>query len=274
MKPFYERGGITIYCGDCLEVMLRLESSFDAIIADLPYGTTACAWDVVIPFEPLWQHYKRVIKRNGAVVLFGSQPFTSMLVMSNPNWFKYEWVWLKNRGGSFALAKYRPMKEHESVLIFSQSKEKYYPIMQDRSGGGLNRVAYKLNGSTDSDNYGNLKPKFIKQPDELRFPSSWQKFNIETGLHPTQKPVALLEYLIRTYTNEGELILDNTMGSGTTLVAAQNEGRRAVGIEINESYCRIAVDRLRQPSFFSIPAAPAPLFVAQPEQISLFTEAA
>jgi len=252
MTPFYSRDGVTIYCGETLATMAELPAPVDAIIADLPYGTTACSWDTVIPFEPLWANYKRLIKPRGAVVLFGSQPFTSALVMSNPGWFKYEWVWDKKMIANFGSVKYQPLRQHEIVLIFSDGAATYNPQYRDsvlipfgRSSGGERSTPTGTYGQNFKNGVG--YPKTI-----LEFP---RPNNLtDGGLHPTQKPVDLMAYLIRTYTNPGELILDNTMGSGTTLVAAQREGRRAIGIELSEEYCRIAVDRLRQPSFFSIPA--------------------
>lgn len=259
ITPYYERNGITIYCGDCLSVMPKLEPPIDMILADLPYGTTACSWDTVIPFEPLWENYKRIIKEHGAVVLTGSQPFTSMLVMSNLNWFKYEWIWDKQGTANFAIAKIQPLRASENILVFSNGRTNYYPQMRTgkvrmKGGGGK----CEING---------MNP--IHSVNGLYYPTNVIKISnanfSERGLHPTQKPTALMAYLIRTYTNPGELVLDNTMGSGTTLLAAQNEGRRAIGIEINEEYCKIAVDRLRQPSFFSIPDEPKP----KPKQASL-----
>ncbi len=232
--------------GNCLEVMQQIPSgSVDMILCDLPYGTTACKWDTVIPFEPLWEAYKRIIKPNGAIVLFASQPFTSALVMSNPKMFKHEWIWIKNRGSNFANTVREPMKEHESVLVFSNGKWVYNKQMQERTGGGLSRVAYSFNKVTETDNYG----KFDKPPKDqsaLRVPSSWQKFNTEVGFHPTQKPVALCEYLIKTYTNENEWVLDNTMGSGTTGVACVNTNRNFIGIEQEEKYFEIAKRRINE----------------------------
>ena len=250
MTPYYERGGITIYCGDCLEIMPGLDGPFDAIIADLPYGTTACEWDSVIPLEPLWAEYRRLIKRRGAIVLTASQPFTTDLINAARDWFKYEWIWDKRSPVDFLNVKIKPMSQHEEILIFCGSRPTYNPQYRDdvikkpqqgvRVNGKQNRVYGQSNNIR---NFGVGYPKTI-----LSFPRP-----TTNKQHPTQKPVALMSYLIRTYTNPGELILDNTMGSGTTLVAAQTEGRRAVGIELSEDYCKIAVERLRQPSFFSIP---------------------
>jgi len=230
--------------GDCLEVMKDIpDKSIDMILCDLPYGTTACKWDTIIPFEPLWEQYKRIIKDNGAIVLTASQPFTSALVMSNIKMFKYEWIWIKNRGSNFATTKYMPMKEHENILVFGNGVLKYNPIFQERTGGGLKRVAYKINPSTESEVYNGLKTTGGIYGD-MRVPSSWQKFNTETGSHPTQKPVALFEYLIKTYTNEGDLVLDNCAGSGTTGVACKNTNRNYILIEKEKEYIEIINKRL------------------------------
>jgi site-specific DNA-methyltransferase (adenine-specific) len=218
--------------GDCLVEMAGIaDGSIDLILADLPYGTTACKWDTVIPFEPLWKHYKRIIKRNGAIVLTASQPFTSALVMSNPKWWRHEWVWIKNRGSNFANTVREPFKEHETAQVFSEGGWNYNPQMQERTGSGADRVRYGVNNRTSSNNYRKFDREEVVMRGELRCPSSWQKFNTETGLHPTQKPVALMEYLILTYTNEGETVLDNTMGSGTTGIACLNTNRDFIGIE-------------------------------------------
>ena len=234
-----------LLCGDCIELMRDIaDGSVDMILCDLPYGITANKWDSVIPFDDLWNVYRRVIKKNGIIALHASQPFTSALVMSNPKMFKHEWIWIKNRGSNFANTVREPMKEHESVLIFSNGKWTYNKQMQQRTGGGLERVKYSFENQTaKSSNYHKFdKPN--RNQGELRVPSSWQKFNVEVGLHPTQKPVPLLEYLIKTYTNEGDLVLDNCMGSGSTGVACINTGRRFIGIEIDESYYSVAKKRI------------------------------
>ena len=237
--------------GDCLELMKDIpDKSIDAIICDLPYGTTACKWDTIIPFEPLWEQYKRIIKDNGAIVLFGSQPFTSALVMSNPKMFKYEWIWEKAVGSNFAALKYQPMKEHESVLVFSKGTHNYYPIKEERKGSGKERIKHKYNAlesKTGEANGGLLNTERTGNYGELRNPSSVQYFNNREGcrgLHPTQKPVKLMEYLIKTYTNEGEVVLDNTMGSGTTGVACVNTNRRFIGMELDDKYFEIAERRI------------------------------
>jgi site-specific DNA-methyltransferase (adenine-specific) len=248
MKPYYQHNGITIYHGDCLEVMPLLEpASFDAIICDPPYGSTACAWDSPIPFAPMWANIRRLAKPRAAVALFGGQPFTSALVMSNPTWYRHEWIWQKNRGSNFTNTVREPMKEHESVLLFSEGGWTYNPQMQERAASGLSRVQYSIESYTNSDNYGKMKPGRVMRPED-RLPSSVQKFNTQVGLHPTQKPLALMEYLIRTYTNEGDLILDFTSGSGTTGRAAKNLKRRAVLIEKELGYCAATVKRL-EPAF-------------------------
>ena len=244
-------GAVQLYRGDCLEVMPRLEEAVDAIICDLPYGTTACAWDTVIPFAPLWEAYKRVIKPKGAIVLFGSQPFTSVLVMSNPSWFRHGFCWDKTVSGCFTQAKVMPMKTHEDLCVFSASKgnPKYYPQMVKAE-----KVNY-LGGDLYSQVAGvrvkrNIDKLPVGKPYTHRYPNTVLCFSlrkdVSRGLHPTQKPVALLEYLIRTYTNEGETVLDNTFGSGTTAVACINTGRRFIGIERDPAYFDVAVNRCKE----------------------------
>lgn len=246
MTPYYNHAGIEIYHGDCLDVLPTLPpQSVDAVIADPPYGTTACKWDSVIPFEPMWAELKRIIKPRGAIVLFGSQPFTSALVMSNPAWFRYEWVWRKSSATGHLNATKIPMKVHDTILVFGDSLPAYHPQLRaDRVLGGNKKAA--------SDCYGSYNDTAVRTiPIQQGYPQTVVDFNTpfhdrEAGLHPTQKPVALLEYLIRTYTNEGDTVLDFTMGSGTTLRAAKNLGRNAIGIEIEERYCEIAARRLSQ----------------------------
>ena len=234
---------VTLFRGDCLDIMPTLDGPFDAVIADLPYGTTACKWDTVIPFEPLWKQYKRLIKPKGAIVLFGSQPFTSALVMSNPGWFRYEWVWRKNRGTGHLNAKIMPMRAHENVIVFGESMPVYIPQM--RKGEPYQRIdcsKHSLNKGT----YGRTQASYstINGTGD-RYPLTVLDFAIvERALHPTQKPIALLEYLIRTYTNEGETVLNNVMGSGTTGVACVNTGRHFVGIELLQEYFDIAETRI------------------------------
>lgn len=212
-------------------------------------GTTACKWDSIIPLEPMWEQLKRIIKPNGVIALTASQPFTSILVTSNIKMFKHEWIWIKNRGSNFANTVREPMKEHEVVLIFSNGKWTYNKQMQERSGGGLDRVKYSFNDvGYEREGTRKFKGRYTDNMPELRVPSSYQKFNIASGSektkHPTQKPVALMEYLIKTYTNEGETVLDFTMGSGTTGVACVNTNRKFIGIEMDENYFQISKDRI------------------------------
>ena len=235
--------------GDCLEIMRHIsDGSIDMVLADPPYGTTACKWDSVIPFEPMWVQLKRITKKNGAIVMTASQPFTSALVMSNVKMFKHSWIWEKNAGSNFGAVKYQPMKEHEDIVVFSKNSPAYSPQMQPRSeiGRAMVSAGVKSKASNGRDVYGGLNKGYDNsgQNPELRFPRSIQRFNRERGLHPTQKPVALMEYLIRTYTNKGETVLDFTMGSGTTGVACVNTGRKFIGIELDPEYFAIAKARI------------------------------
>ena len=231
--------------GDCLNVMQSIPSgSVDMILCDLPYGTTKCKWDTVIPFVPLWEQYKRLCK--GAIVLTASQPFSSALIMSNVKNFKHEWIWIKNRGSNFANTVREPMKEHESVLVFAYGKWKYNKQMQERTGSGGDRVKYGVAFQSKSENYREFEGRKHSLLPKLRVPSSWQKFNTQVGLHPTQKPIPLFEYLVRTYTNEGDLVLDNCIGSGTTAIACINNNRNFIGIEKEEKYCETTKERIRQ----------------------------
>jgi len=236
--------GSALFQGDCLDIMpLIPDKSIDMILADLPYGTTACKWDTIIPFEPLWKQYKRIIKDNGAIVLTASQPFTSALVMSNPKLFKYEWIWEKSHPTGFASSKYNPLKYHESVLIFCEGKTVYNPQM---TKGKPNHSMGKIvnGGQIKSESQVNITA-IQSQQSENKFPKSVQKFSNPRfkGMHPTQKPVALFEYLIKTYTNENDLVLDNTMGSGTTCLAAKELNRKFIGIEKEPKYYEIACRR-------------------------------
>lgn len=232
--------------GDCLEVMKQLPvGCVDMILCDLPYGTTQNKWDSVIPLDNLWSLYSSVLKENGAIVLTASQPFTSLLVSSNPKWFRHEWIWIKNKGSNFANTVREPMKEHESILLFSKGKWTYNMQMQERTGAGGDRVKYNVKFDTTSANYGKMGVVNKKKLPESRVPSSWQKFNCEVGLHPTQKPVPLFEYLIKTYSNPGETILDNCIGSGTTAEAAISCGRNFIGIEKEIEYVEVARKRLQ-----------------------------
>ena len=233
---------IQLIQGDCLEKMKDIpDGSVDLVLTDPPYGTTACKWDSVIPFEPMWEQLKRITKKNGAIVLFGSQPFTSALVMSNPKMFRYEWVWNKKIPGNFANVKHCPLKYHENVLVFSEGKHNYYPqFRQDVKKPFGKIVAGKSEHITIA----------VKKERGFGYPKSFLEFakpnnlSKDGGLHPTQKPVALMEYLIKTYTNEGDTVLDFTMGSGTTGVACKNLNRSFIGIELDETYFNIAKNRI------------------------------
>ena len=238
---------ITLYHGDCLKEMSNIpDGSVDMILADLPYGTTQCKWDNVIPFEPLWTHYWRVLKPNGAVVLFGSEPFSSHLRMSQIKYYKYDWVWVKPKGTGHLNAKKMPMNDYELISVF-QKVLSYNP--QFSKGTKYKDKAGKNheNNSSMSDCYG-AYTNFRNDNEGTRYPKRVIHFGvIERGTqHPTQKPVALLEYLIKTYTIEGETVLDNTMGSGSTGVACVNTGRKFIGIEMDDKYFAIAQERINK----------------------------
>jgi site-specific DNA-methyltransferase (adenine-specific) len=250
VKPYYQDNLTTLYHGDCLEVMAGLPAqSFDAVISDPPYGSTNCAWDSPIPFAPMWTELKRLIKPRAAIVLFGSQPFTSALVMSNPKMFGYEIIWDKKLSTGYLDANRKPLKRHENILFFYEGRTTYNPIMRKgavRAKGGMKAPSpiYSKSNSTLKFNSDDYYPTSILEIGNTE----------REGLHPTQKPLPLMEYLIRTYTNEGDTILDFTAGSGTTLRAAKNLGRRAVGIEKEADYCAVCVDRLAPKFEDAIPA--------------------
>lgn len=224
------------------------DGSVDMVLADLPYGTTACKWDTIIPFAPLWEQYKRVCKKNAAIVLTASQPFTAKLIASNIEDFGYCWIWEKEQGVNFLSAKKQPMKVHEDICVFYRQQPNYYPQM----------VAGKpyLSGKGNSGEVTGGVIKIQTKNEGTRYPRSIIKINRETGIHPTQKPIALMEYLIKTYTNQGETVLDNTMGSGTTGVACKNLGREFIGIEKDETYFKIAESRINHANLLEIPADP------------------
>lgn len=256
-----------LYCGDCLDVLPTLAAgSVDAVIADPPYGTTACAWDSVIPLAPMWEQLKRVIKPRGAIVLFAAQPFTSALVMSNPQWFRYSWVWEKQQPTGFLDAKRKPLRAHEDIVVFSSGQSTYNPqgtIEVSAENGRVNK-----SGSC----YGSIKRGDFSQT-VGNFPRTVLHFDkVSCGqVHPTQKPLDLLAYLVRTYTNAGDTVLDFTMGSGTTGVACRMEGRNFIGIELDPHYYAIAERRIAnaQPPLF---VADAP--IAAPTQAALMEVAA
>jgi site-specific DNA-methyltransferase (adenine-specific) len=243
-----EKRMIKLIQGDCLLEMKDIpDKHIDMILCDLPYGTTACKWDTIIPFEPLWEQYKRIIKDNGAIVLTASQPFTSALVMSNIKMFKYCWVWDKHIPRGFQTAKYRPMNRHEDVVVFGIGKLNYYPIKvkRDKPITVKNYSKRDKISSNDIGKYNDSNKSFTytdRNPDTI-IEGCWEA---NAGkVHPTQKPVALMEYLIKTYTNEGDLVLDNCMGSGTTMVACKNLNRNGIGIELDEKYYEIAKERCK-----------------------------
>lgn len=230
-----------IYNEDCLEGMKRIpDCSVDMILCDLPYGTTANKWDVIIPFDKLWEQYERVIKDNGAIVLTGQQPFSSKLIMSNLELFRYEWIWEKEQGTGFLNAKKIPLKNHENILIFY----KKLPIYNPQFKQGEPRSSW---AGGESSNYGKFEKQTYDNPTGKRYPVTVQRFvaHQNHGLHPTQKPVALFEYLIKTYTNKGDTVLDNCMGSGTTAIACLNTERNFIGFETNEEYYSKSLQRIK-----------------------------
>lgn len=234
---------IELHNADCLEKMKEIpDGSIDAVICDPPYGTTACKWDSVIPFEPMWEQLKRITKKNGAIVLFGSQPFTSALVMSNPKMFKYEWVWLKSRTTGHLDAKKKPMKCQENISVF-YDKQPVYNYELEALEKPIN--SFRKNGKSGS-LLGKTTQLIDRFQTETGYPIQVIYFPNEhnVGKHPTQKPVALMEYLVKTYTNEGETVLDFTMGSGTTGVACKNLSRNFIGIELDETFFNIAKERI------------------------------
>ena len=233
----------TITCGDCLEVMQQIpDKSVDMILCDLPYGTTSCKWDSVIPFGALWEQYNRIIKNRNAIVLFGSEPFSTALRYSNLSNYKYDWVWNKKKPSNFPLAKKQPMKYHENIIVFNSFV--YYPIMVPVAG----RKAKKgVNENPECFNGGLNRPDYLEKVYTDKYPSSIIEISNADQtrrLHPTEKPVALFEYLISTYTNEGDTVLDNCIGSGTTAIACINTGRNFIGIEKEEKYRRTAEERI------------------------------
>lgn len=241
----YLGDNVKLYLGDCLEIMPNLETgSIDMILCDLPYGTTACKWDTIIPFDKLWEQYERIIKPNGAIVLFGSEPFSSYLRMSNIKNYRYDWIWNKNKGANPLLSNRMPMKSHETISIFYKKLPLYNPQFTEGKPYKAPRT-----GGTITNNFikSNEKASF-KQKDNngKRHPLTIIDFSIHCGskIHPTQKPVALFEYLIKTYTNKGDTVLDNCIGSGTTAVACGNLERNCIGIEKDETYYNSAVKRI------------------------------
>ncbi len=241
----------TLIQGDCLDILPTLrQESIDMILCDLPYGKIAAKWDVVIPFEPLWKEYSRVIKRNGIIVLFGVEPFSSHLRLSNLKNYKYDWVWEKDKPTNFARANKEPMRYYENIMIFYKKQPTFNKQLIPRSEAG--KIRYKTSvrhnnrkiQGTNQVHRGKNDETFYNR--ELKNPSNIIYFNTgrrQNLVHPTQKPVALFEYLIKTYTNEGDMVLDNCIGSGTTMEACQNLGRSCIGIELSQEYCEIVKER-------------------------------
>lgn len=235
---------IELMFGDCMDLMRTLpDACVDLILCDLPYGTTACAWDSVIPFEPLWAEYRRIAKPNAAIVLTAAQPFTSALLMSNPKWFRYQWVWDKKIPSGMSYARFQPMRQHEDVLVFCGGRVPYNPQMTVREKP-IKEGGKKKSESAPIANFNSMGGKIY----DTKNPTTLLQFDkVRRGsVHPTQKPVALMEYLVRTYTNAGDLVLDNCMGSGTTGVACVNTGRRFIGMENHRPYFEIARQRIEE----------------------------
>lgn len=245
---------ITLINADCLEEMKSIpDQSIDMILCDLPYGTTRCSWDIIIPFEPLWEQYKRIIKDRGAIALFGSEPFSSCLRLSNISMFKYDLIWEKSRGSNFVHSHYQPLKVHEIISIFSKSSAaqgskvsmNFYPQMTKgkpyNKGNNNKKIETLQGGNTEyahENKSGDRKPRSVIY--YATADSEGKPF------HPSQKPIALLEYLLRTYSLEGDMVLDNTMGSGSTGVACINTGRNFIGIEKDKKYFDIAQERINK----------------------------
>jgi site-specific DNA-methyltransferase (adenine-specific) len=243
MKPYYKNDLTTIYNGDCLEVMdylIEQGVKVDAIITDPPYGTTACSWDSIIPFDKMWDRINKLSKEKTPILLFGSEPFNSKLRLSNIKMYKHDWIWRKEQGANFMLMKYQPQKIHEIISVFCNGTNNYYPIMTAGK-------PFKTGRGVAGEHLKNVK-KVVTINDGTRFPLSIITVNTEKtkSYHPTQKPVALMHYLIETYTKKGDLILDFTSGSFTTCVAAEQLNRRSIGIELEKKYCDVGVKRLSQ----------------------------
>jgi len=254
-KPYYKTKLGKLYHGDCLDIMPQLEP-VDLVLTDPPYGTTVCSWDAVIPFEPMWKQLKRIIKKNGVIVLFGSEPFSSFLRMSNIKNYKYDWIWEKTRPSGLLHSKNMPMKKHENISVFSIAKIGHINQLKEKRMIYIPQQLIEINkihkrpkpNGSGSKIFGN-RPSFKKEfkVKFTNYPTSLLKYNsIHNAalLNPTQKPVALMEYLIKTYTNEGETVLDFTMGSGTTGVACKNLNRNFIGIEKDPEYFKIAEERI------------------------------
>ena len=235
---------VDLLYGDCLELLPNLlDNSIDMLLVDLPYGTTACKWDSVLPLDKLWEQYNRVCKKDAAMVFTAAQPFTTVLASSNISNFRYEWIWEKPQGTNPMNSKIMPLKAHENILVFYRIKPTYNPQMwYSTPYSGFSSDTAKI-----GEVYGQQQSKHRDNPEGSRYPKTVLKFKQEKGQHPTQKPVKLMEYLIKTYTNEGDTVLDNTMGSGTTGVAAVDTGRNFIGMENNRDYYQTAENRINHP---------------------------
>ena len=236
-----------MYHGDCLEIMKQIpDKSIDMILCDLPYGTTACKWDEIIPFDKLWEQYERIIKNNGAIVLFGRNPFFAKLICSNENLFKYEVIWDKNAGTDFAQANNKPITVHENIALFSKSKIQYNRIDDSGFKAYSDKRTTKQSSELGAKGLTNREPfenKTTRTPTTIRkyFPDN--RKGLGSSLHPTQKPIELMEWIIKSYTNEGDTVLDNTMGSGTCGLASIKNNRKFIGIEKEKQYYDVAVRR-------------------------------
>ena len=251
MKPTWQdkEYGIDLYCGDCLDVMPGLDCQVDMTLCDPPYGTTACKWDSIIPLEPMWLQLKRLAKANSAIVMTASQPFTTTLISSNMGMFKYCWVWEKSKATGYLTAKKRPLVKHEDICVFYTNPPAYNPQgLREKAYPTISKGNRGLKGDgAGGECYGDSCKKDTLQT-HTNYPLSILKQQVDmmAKFHPTQKPVALMEYLIKTYTQEGETILDFTFGSGTCGVAAVNLGRKFIGIEMEPKYFKIAVKRISE----------------------------
>lgn len=241
---------IKLIHGDCLEKMNYIEDkSIDMILCDLPYGITgrkskSGKWDSIIPFDSLWKQYNRIIKDNGAIVLFGSQPFTSKLINSNMDMYRHSWIWNKDKSGNFMNCKFEPMKVHEDIIVFGKQKVTYNPIMELRDEKNK-RNNKPRNNTSNILNASEFYTETSKGSNDYKYPTSIKYFNsVRNGVHPTQKPIELLEYLIRTYSNKNETIVDNTMGSCSTGIACINTNRNFIGIELDDTYFETCKNRV------------------------------
>jgi len=235
-------GNATLYLGDCREILPSI-GSVAAVVTDPPYGMTDASWDTAPNVAGMWRMLK-ASRENAVFILTASQPFTSAVVLGNEKDFRVEWIWEKNAGSNFGTVKWQPMKEHESILVFAKATPAYSPVMEQRAPSGAARVKTVVNYDSQPEAYSGVTGKASSLRPDLRYPRSIQKFNRERGLHPNQKPVALIEYFLRTYTKEGDTVLDPYMGSGTAGVAAANLGRKLIGVEIEEKYFDVACRRL------------------------------